>query len=211
MGIVGMGRLDRQLPLPPHQIILLQILVGVLDGLHSGHTHALHQPVLRRPEISFHASFRLGRMSRYPTDPQFRSDIGWRARWSSLRPHACPSPAGLAPSRNFFPRVLSPGENEPLSNRSPAPVRRGRSASAAFPPDPCPPPPHPVCASPPSETSSPCRYRRTPAGRTFPGSSTTVSYFPRSNHAARIARIIGWWHRRSWRSGRASLPALPAT
>jgi hypothetical protein len=51
-----------------------------------------------------------------PTTPDNPSpDIGWPARWSSLPPRASLSPAGPAPSRNSFPRALSPAENAPLS------------------------------------------------------------------------------------------------
>ena len=44
-----------------------------------------------------------------------------------------------------------------------------------------------------------------------PDNSTAVSCSLRSNRAARSARTTGSWHRRSSRSGRASLRALPAS
>ena len=59
MGIVGIGRLDRQLSLPPDHIFLLQILVGLLDGLYPGHAQAFDQSILGGFEIPLHSPFGL--------------------------------------------------------------------------------------------------------------------------------------------------------
>src|ERR1700688_3274193 len=71
MRIIPVGRFKGHLPLPPHQVLLLEISVGFLDRLHTSHAHPFHQPILCRPEIPFHPSFRLRRMRRKPHDPQF--------------------------------------------------------------------------------------------------------------------------------------------
>ena len=42
---VGMRRLNGQFPLPPNQVVIGQILVGLFQRLHAGHAHPFHQPV----------------------------------------------------------------------------------------------------------------------------------------------------------------------
>ena len=59
MGIVGIGRLDHQLPLPPHLIVLLQIPVGLFKRLRPCYTQTFDQPILGRLKIPFHAPFGL--------------------------------------------------------------------------------------------------------------------------------------------------------
>src|ERR1019366_3476412 len=44
--IVGVGRLHRQLPLPPHHILLFQVLVRLFEGLHARYPHPFHQAIL---------------------------------------------------------------------------------------------------------------------------------------------------------------------
>src|SRR6185437_11859293 len=69
--ILGAGGFHRQLPLPPHQVVVEQVFVGLLERGHSSHSLTLHQSLLRRSKISLHSPFCLGRMCCNPGDSQF--------------------------------------------------------------------------------------------------------------------------------------------
>jgi len=62
--IVGVGRLHRQFPLPPHHILLFQVLVRLFEGLQARYPHPFHQAILGGLEIPLHASLRLSRQLR---------------------------------------------------------------------------------------------------------------------------------------------------
>ena len=64
-GIVWMRRLNGQFPLPPNQVVIDQIVVGLFQRLHAGHAHPFHQPVLRGPEVPLHPPLGLWRMRRF--------------------------------------------------------------------------------------------------------------------------------------------------
>ena len=48
----------------------MQVAVGALQRLHTGHPQSFHQPVLRRAEAALDAALGLRRMGRHPGDPQ---------------------------------------------------------------------------------------------------------------------------------------------
>jgi hypothetical protein len=58
------------IPSPPHQIIIPQVFVGTPERPYAGDPQPLHQPILRRSEISFDSPFRLRRVRRDPRDSQ---------------------------------------------------------------------------------------------------------------------------------------------
>jgi len=68
-------------PLPPHQIVVRQVIVGLLYRRHASYPHPFYQPVLGRPEIPFYSSLGLRGMRGDPGDTQFpqrAADLRWR-------------------------------------------------------------------------------------------------------------------------------------